>query len=141
MAKNASNPGGTVVQLYFSQSAAQAVRPKLMLLAFAKVDRATTDLVRSLSSTACSPHSLGVSRVTIFYQSVSCKRLLRLTSSAMVLTQINSLQVTLTIPLEELGYFHPLTDQTSVDPGKYTLSVGRSAGDLSATTRTLIVTA
>lgn len=50
MAKNASNPGGTVVQLYFSQSAAQAVRPKLMLLAFAKVDRATTDLVRSLTS-------------------------------------------------------------------------------------------
>jgi hypothetical protein len=50
VAKNASNPGGTVVQLYFSQSAAQAVRPKLMLLAFAKVDRATTDLVRSLTS-------------------------------------------------------------------------------------------
>ena len=49
VAKNVSNPGGTVVQLYFSQSAAQAVRPKLMLLAFAKVDRATTDLVRTLA--------------------------------------------------------------------------------------------
>ena len=57
----------------------------------------------------------------------------------MALTQIDSLQVTLTIPLEELGYFHPLTDKTSVDPGEYTLSVGRSAGDLSAT-RTLIIT-
>ena len=31
--------GGAVVQLYFSQAFAQAARPKLMLLAFAKVER------------------------------------------------------------------------------------------------------
>lgn len=36
----AASPGGAVVQLYFSQDLAQAVRPSLMLLAFAKVDRA-----------------------------------------------------------------------------------------------------
>ena len=80
------NPGGAVVQLYFSQSVAQAVRPRLMLLAFAKVDRATNDMV------------------------------------------------TLTIPLEDLGYYHPLTGATTVDTGSYALFVGRSAGDICATT-------
>jgi beta-glucosidase len=84
--KDPGNPGGVVVQLYFSQSMAQAVRPRLMLLAFAKVDRATSDMV------------------------------------------------TLTIPLEDLGYYHPLTGATTVDAGSYTLFVGRSAADICATT-------
>ena len=36
-------PGGTVVQLYFSQAVVQAVRPELMLLGFVKVERSTTN--------------------------------------------------------------------------------------------------
>ena len=46
---DAANPGGAVVQLYFSQNTALAVRPRLMLLAFAKVDRANTNKVLHLS--------------------------------------------------------------------------------------------
>ena len=82
--KSSAMPGGAVVQLYFSQTIAQAVRPKLMLLAFAKVERSTTA------------------------------------------------KVTLTIPLEDLGYWHPLTKTTSVDKGSYTLYVGTSSAKLSA---------
>lgn len=39
------NPGGAVVQLYFSQDLAMAVRPSKMLLAFAKVERSTAKTV------------------------------------------------------------------------------------------------
>lgn len=41
----ATDAGGTVVQLYFSQTLAQAVRPRLMLLAFEKVQRRTATTV------------------------------------------------------------------------------------------------
>jgi hypothetical protein len=83
-------PGGAVVQLYFSQGLSQAVRPRLMLLAFGKVERSTT---RS---------------------------------------------TTLTVPLEDLGYYHPLTKAAGVDRGSYTLYVGSSSARLSAhTTLTL----
>ena len=74
-------PGGTVVQLYFSQALAQAVRPKLMLLAFEKVERTAG-------------------------------------------------KATLTVPIADLGYYHPLTKKTSVDPGSYTLQVGASSAQL-----------
>lgn len=80
-------PGGAVVQLYFSQTTAQAVRPQLMLLGFAKVQRSTVERV---------------------------------------LTNI-------TVHTSDLGYWHPLTRQTTVDTGSsYTLSVGSSSIDLSA---------
>lgn len=84
--KSTAAPGGTVVQLYFSQAVAQAVRPKLMLLAFAKIERSATS------------------------------------------------SVTLTIPVEDLGYFHPLTKTTSVDVGSYTLYLGTSSANLHAQT-------
>ena len=77
-------PGGTVVQLYFSQNLAQAVRPKLMLLGFAKVERSTTT------------------------------------------------KVVISVHVEDLGYFHPLTKQTSVDAGVYTLYVGVDSAHLSS---------
>jgi hypothetical protein len=41
----ATDAGGAVVQLYFSQTRAQAVRPRLMLLGFAKVQRRTANTV------------------------------------------------------------------------------------------------
>jgi beta-glucosidase len=84
--KSTAAPGGTVVQLYFSQAVAQAVRPKLMLLAFAKIERSTTS------------------------------------------------NVTLTVPVEDLGYFHPLTKTTNVDVGSYTLHLGTSSAKLHAQT-------
>ena len=84
--KSTAAPGGTVVQLYFSQAVAQAVRPKLMLLAFAKIERSTTT------------------------------------------------NVTLTIPVEDLGYFHPLTQTTNVDAGSYTLHLGTSSAKIQAQT-------
>lgn len=80
-----TDPGGTVVQLYFSQTLAQAVRPRLMLLAFAKVQRGTTEVM-------------------------------------------------LTVPISDLGYWHPLSKSTSVDTGTYTLSVGTSSANLHDTT-------
>jgi beta-glucosidase len=84
-AVHTSDPGGAVVQLYFSQRLAQAVRPRLMLLAFSKVQRGATE-------------------------------------------------VTLTVPTNDLGYWHPLSKSTSVDTGTYTLSVGTSSATLHDTT-------
>jgi hypothetical protein len=88
----ASLPSGAVVQLYFSQHIAQAVRPSLMLLAFAKVERSAT------------PH------------------------------------VQMTVPVADLGYYHPLTQKSSVDEGVYTLSVGTSSAHLTGSL-TLTLTA
>ena len=84
--KSSAAPGGCVVQLYFSQAIAQAVRPQLMLLAFAKIERSTTNTV------------------------------------------------TLKIPVEDLGYYHPLTKTTHVDVGAYSLHLGTSSANLHAQT-------
>eukprot|EP01052_Picozoa_sp_SAG31_P018873 SAG31_NODE_1354_length_8661_cov_170.990306_5_plen_74_part_00 len=68
------------MQLYFSQSEAQAVRPKLILLAFAKVDRSTADLVSSLTL-RCHPLVTTLSFSSVQFCSVICEQFLRLTSS------------------------------------------------------------
>ena len=41
--------------------------------------------------------------------------------------------MTLNVPTEDLGYYHPLIDTSTVDVGQYTLYVGTSASDICAT--------
>jgi hypothetical protein len=48
--------------------------------------------------------------------------------------------VTLAVPTEDLGYYHPQTDTSAVDVGQYTLYVGAAASDICAAA-TLTLTA